>query len=57
MHLKKSQSFSAKLLSHMHAGSLLINTSRGELVDEDALVALLKTNKIADYASVVAAVL
>jgi D-3-phosphoglycerate dehydrogenase / 2-oxoglutarate reductase len=42
---------SAKLLSHMNTDSLLVNTSRGELIDEGELVALLKNNKIAGYAA------
>lgn len=39
--------FSKDLLNCMRNGSILINTSRGELIDEDALLSSLKNNHLA----------
>lgn len=39
--------FNAELIGKMRPGAYLINTARGDVVDQDALIAALKANKIA----------
>jgi lactate dehydrogenase-like 2-hydroxyacid dehydrogenase len=39
--------FNAELIGKMKPGAYLINTARGDVVDQDALIAALKANKIA----------
>ena len=46
---------SKEMLSHLKSNACLINTSRGEIVDEAELVSLLKMKKIAGYAADVVA--
>ena len=43
------------MLSHLKSNACLINTSRGEIVDEAELISLLKMKKIAGYAADVVA--
>ena len=45
----------SKEMSHLKSNACLINTSRGEIVDEAELVSLLKMKKIAGYAADVVA--
>ena len=51
----ENYNLSKEMLSHLKSNACLINTSRGEIVDEAELVSLLKMKKIAGYAADVVA--
>ncbi|MBT5750521.1 MAG: hypothetical protein HOI39_05260 [Flavobacteriales bacterium] len=46
LNTENNKLFSKKIINKIRTGSVLINTSRGELVDEDALLKSLKSNHL-----------